>query len=537
MAGQRVKGRSVLFKIAAGLVALIVVLMALGGLAGIVLDKPLRGYLESQLNARVDGYQFSIGELDVRPFSLAIELKDVTVRQREHPEPPIAQFSRWYAGLERFALLRGRVVSNQVLERPVVHVTLPQAKEEVKDIRDTKEERERAGKGKWQEAVQAVYPFTINRFEVKDGELSYRDRSLRRPLRLSGIQLDMGNISNARAEGTEYPSEIKFEGTFEEQARITLEGRADVLAEPYPYVQADVAVENLDLHALLPLATRYHVKLHQGRMALNGHVTHDPDGIVVRLEQFRLENALVNYLYDPGKPQKRAAKKVAEEAVEAAKKPNVWLRIDRGRISESEFGVVHVAEDPPYRVFMSDVQADISNVSNRLTEGIAKAALRGKFMGTGTTEVQGLFRPETEGPDFDLSVRLEGTDVRMLNDVLLAHGKVDASAGDLSVYAEFRAKSGRVVGYVKPIIKDLTVFDARQDRQKGTGQKLYEGVVEGIAKLFQNPSRDEMGTRVHIEGPIASPKVGTWEAVVQLIENAFYKAILPGFDRPVRRRS
>jgi hypothetical protein len=125
----------------------------------------------------------------------------------------------------------------------------------------------------------------------------------------------------------------------------------------------------------------------------------------------------------------------------------------------------------------------------------------------------------------------------MLNDVLLAHGKVDASAGELSGYAEFRAKNGRVVGYVKPLIKNLTLFDVRQDRQKSPGQKLYEGVVEGIAKLFQNPSRDEMGTRVHIDGSIASPKVGTWDAVVQLIENAFYKAILPGFDRPLRGRS
>jgi len=183
------------------------------------------------------------------------------------------------------------------------------------------------------------------------------------------------------------------------------------------------------------------------------------------------------------------------------------------------------------------VHADISNLSNRLTEGIAKVALRGKFMGTGATEVQAVFRPETQAPDFDLTIRIEGTDVRMLNDVLLAHGKVDASGGDLSVYSEFHAKNGRVEGYVKPLIKNLTVFDARQDRGKGLGQKLYEGVVEGIAKLFENPSREEMGTRVHIEGSIASPEVGTWEAVIQLIQNAFYKAILPGFDSSTRRRS
>jgi hypothetical protein len=84
-------------------------------------------------------------------------------------------------------------------------------------------------------------------------------------------------------------------------------------------------------------------------------------------------------------------------------------------------------------------------------------------------------------------------------------------------------------------MKNLTVFDVRQDRGKGPGHTLYEGVVEGIAKFFENPSREQMGTQVHIEASIASPKVGTWEAVIQLIQNAFYKAILPDFDRPLRR--
>jgi len=539
MTAQRLARRSVLSKIAIGLLVLVVVLIALSGVAGIVLDKPLRSYLEGELNTRVEGYQFSIGDLDFRPFGLAIELKNVTVRQREHPEPPVAQFSRWYAGLERLALLRGRIVSNQVLEGPIFHFTLPQAKEEVKDVRETKDEIERRGKRKWQEAVRAVYPFTVNRFEIKDGELHYRDHSLRRPLRLSGIQLSLGNISNVQSEGTEFPSEIKFEGTFEEQGTIRIEGHADFLAEPHPSLDADAVIDHLELKPLLPLASRYHVKLYQGGMTLAGHLTYTPENTVVQLTDLRLEKALVNYLYEPerGKPEKAIAKKAVKETAKAAKKPDMWLKIDRGQIIESEFGIVHAGVDPPYRIYITDLHADISNLSNRLTEGIAKVGLRGKFMGTGATEVQGVFRPETQAPDFDLSLRIEGTDVRMLNDVLLAHGKVDASAGELSVYSQFHAKDGRVEGYVKPIIKNLAVFDVRQDRGKGLGQKLYEGAAEGIAKLFENPSRDEMGTRVHIEGSIASPKAGTWEAVIQLIQNAFYKAILPGFDRSIGRRS
>ena len=43
-----------------------------------------------------------------------------------------------------------------------------------------------------------------------------------------------------------------------------------------------------------------------------------------------------------------------------------------------------------------------------------------------------------------------------------------------------------------------------------------------------------------VSGPLANPKAGTLETVLKLVENAFIKAILPGFEKEsaeaVRRR-
>jgi hypothetical protein len=79
----------------------------------------------------------------------------------------------------------------------------------------------------------------------------------------------------------------------------------------------------------------------------------------------------------------------------------------------------------------------------------------------------------------------------------------------------------------------VNVYDERQDREKSVFRKLYEGLVGGIAGLLQNRLREEVATQTSISGDIESPQTSTWQTVLRLVQNAFFKAILPGFDREV----
>ena len=64
---------------------------------------------------------------------------------------------------------------------------------------------------------------------------------------------------------------------------------------------------------------------------------------------------------------------------------------------------------------------------------------------------------------------------------------------------------------------------------------LYERVVSGVAKVLKNRPREEVATKAQVLGRIDNPKVGTVAAVVRLVQNALFKAILPGFDLEVSR--
>jgi hypothetical protein len=92
----------------------------------------------------------------------------------------------------------------------------------------------------------------------------------------------------------------------------------------------------------------------------------------------------------------------------------------------ADLGIVNRVK-PPFRLFLANAWLHLENFSNQLTDGAAVARLQGRFMGSGQTVVVATFRPETFGPDFDVDLKIENTDMRSLNDILRTYGKFDVT--------------------------------------------------------------------------------------------------------------
>ncbi len=177
----------------------------------------------------------------------------------------------------------------------------------------------------------------------------------------------------------------------------------------------------------------------------------------------------------------------------------------------------------------------LSNLSNQIKEGESKLELKGKFMGTGNTVVTGTFRPYTKDPDFKLNIAIEDTQMPAMSDLFRSYGNFDIKEGLFSFYSELEIKEGRINGYVKPIFKNMKVYDRRQYHEKGLFHKIYVGLVGGIAKLLEDRPREAVATKTKISGPIEKPETSTLQIIFNLIRNAFIKAILPGFEEEVSR--
>jgi hypothetical protein len=496
------------------------------GLTLALIDEPLRGYAERELNRRVEGYTFRIGSLDFHPIGLSIDLENVTVTQNDHPDPPIAHLTKWHASIHWRELLSGNVVSDQSIDRPVIHITRPQLAKETKDDVPV-------DKRGWQEAVFAIYPIKINEFTISEADITYRENSTSKPLHVSQLNVRATNIRNVRSKPDEYPSEVHVDAVVFDKGRINLDGRADFFLEPHAGINADISLEDVELVNLLPLTAQRQLHLTQGVMSTTGHVEYSPRTQAVRLKSLGLRDVKVDFVHAAASApkEKDTGRKVARTAEKASNHPTLLLRIDKGMIDNSEFGFVNKATTPEYRIFLTGTDIYLENWSNQLKEGTAIVRLRGMFMGSGATQLDGAFRPETKSPDFDLNLRVWKTQVKSMNDLLRAHGGVDVVGGVFSVFTEMTVKNGSIDGYLKPLFKDVTAYDPKQDSDKGLLKTIYEKIINAASTVLKNTPRGEVATKADLSGPVENPQASTWEMVVTLIQNAFFEAVLPGFEK------
>jgi hypothetical protein len=513
--------------LAAALALPIVLLVVLD----VALDEPLRRYMERTLNERLDGYTVRLAGLDFHVWGFSLDLEDLVVVQQANPEPPVARLPRWTASVQWRELLSGNVVADFEFDRPTVYLNLAHLRAEQTD--DVPVEQ----RG-WQEALQAVYPFEINEIRIAGGELTYEDEGPFEPLRLRQVDAVARNIRNIRSRPGTYPSDVHVEAVVFEAGRVAADGHADFLAQPHLGFEGEVRLEGIDLGYLRPIARRYNVAIERGAVAATGRAHYAPDGrTTVHLAELTLDGVQADYVHTAAtkKREEAVARQAGAKAAEVSNQPGVLLRVDRARLVRGNVGFVNRAAQPAYRVFLAETNLEITNLSNHQTEGTAVAALRGRFMGAGAAVVDATFRPEVRGPDFDLRVRIDDTDLTRMNDLLRAYGNFDVVAGAFSLYAELSVKNRMIGGYVKPLFRDLDVYDKRQDKEKSAFRKLYEGLVGGVSKLLENEPREEVATQADISGRLDDPQTSTWQVLVRLVQNAFFKAILPGFEREVGR--
>ena len=507
------------------LVGAVMLLAVLAITVSFFIDEPLRRYVERQMNAHLQGYSVRIGGLDVHPLSFSVDLEDVAIVQEAYPDPLIVRVPELSASVQWRALLSGRVVADVEVERPAVHLNLAQLRHEARDEVPVQERG-------WQEALHAVSPLQINELRVVNGEFTYIDADAAQPMRLSQLNVHAGNIRNVKSEAGVYPSDLQVDAVLDGAGHMALQGQADFLAVPHPAVKAELTLEQVELAQFQPVASRHNIALKRGVLSAVGMIEYAPDVKIVHLRQATLNRLQADYIHtaQTKEVEKRRVEKVKQVAREVSNAPGILVRADQLRMVQGTLGLVNRAARPEYRLFLEDAEVHLQNFSNQLTEGTAVAKVTGRFMGTGRTVVGANFRPETQGPDFALAAAIEDTDMRALNPLLRAYGKFDVAQGVFSMYTEIRVKNGAVQGYVKPLLRELDVYNTRQDQAKGPFQKLYEAVVGGVTEILENFPRDEVATQVDLSGPLENPQASTWQALVNLIQNAFFRAILPGFE-------
>jgi hypothetical protein len=495
-------------------------------LASFFLDEPLRAMMERRMNSHLVGYTVRLPGLHLNPIGLSLTLKGLAVLQQAHPETPIVRFPVLKASILWSEVLSGKLVAAFLLDSPNININLQQLHSEAANKVPLKERG-------WQQAVEEIYPLKINTLKINDATVTYINRDPKRPLVLSHLNLQATNIRNIHSPGQVYPSSFHLDTAIFGTGSGTIDGNANFLDQPFPGIKGRVKLVGVPVDNLKPLMTGGNFTLQGGVLGATGAAEYAPRIKVAHLEKLTVQGMRADYIHAKSTAvvEKKRAVAVGKTAKKLANEPGLLIRADQVSLTRCNLGLVNNAGPKPYRLFISDADFELKNFSNQFSQGPAQARLTGKFMGSGSTVATMNFRPPKAGPDLDLQLKVEDTQMTALNDLLRAYGHFDVSAGVFSLVTELHIKDETLSGYIKPFFRDMQVYDARKDQGKTLMHKAYEILVGGAAKLLQNRPRQEVATKVDIRGSLNKPQTSRWQIVGELFRNAFFRAILPGFEK------
>jgi hypothetical protein len=206
------------------------------------------------------------------------------------------------------------------------------------------------------------------------------------------------------------------------------------------------------------------------------------------------------------------------------------LTVNHFEIRNGQIHYIDKYSSPQVDVAMKNLQVkadNLSNVNDSAKLLPAKLVAEGDvYKGKFNLNVD--FNAFEKQPTFDLNANLKNIDMVSLNPFFKAYAKFQVDQGNLGLYTEFAAKNGDFKGYVKPIIKDLKV-----KKEGDFVDIVWENIVGGIAKILENRKKEQVATKVPIEGKFDNPDTGLWTAINYVLRNAFVYALRPSIDNEI----
>jgi hypothetical protein len=508
----------------------LICLAALGAfIASFFLDGMIRPRLEAEMNSSLKGYHVTVGHAHFQLVGLRLTLKNLVIRQNAHPNPAVADIPVMAFHLYWSQLFTAHVVGTVKIVEPKLHINEPQLTAEVNNKTPMRQEG-------WQDAIQKVYPFKIDRVTFDNGDVVYIAKAGAKPLHLANIYLASDNIRNIHQPNDVYPSPFWAQMVVFEKGKLKIWGRANYLMNPFPGIETHYYVSGVPLQDVTPASQHLNMTVKGGTLTSQGSFEYSPKSTAVKIANATIDDVDLTYVSLPQtrNVEKARVTKVGRTVEKVNNKPSVYIDLQRVDIINSRLNFNDEGAHPPYTLYISGMNMWVTNFSNHRANGLSRINLTGKFMGSGATHLWGDFLASGSGPQFLVNVEIVNTDLPALNPLLRAQDKLEVAQGYFSLYAQLGVKNARMSGYVKPLFSDLKVYSQEQEKNKGLLHKAKEAVVGLAAHIFRNPHTQKVATVANLSGSLKNPNVSTWQAFVEVVRNAFVKAVLPGFDREIR---
>lgn len=214
------------------------------------------------------------------------------------------------------------------------------------------------------------------------------------------------------------------------------------------------------------------------------------------------------------------------------------LKINRFEIFNGVIAYHDSSSSPPVSLELTNTHILAQNLKNVYNENDLLPATvdASAYLYHGNLDFKMKLNPLAEYPTFDLNTELKNTNLVELNEFFKAYGKFDVHRGTFGLFSEMAARENKFKGYVKPVITGLDIVGP-EDRNDSFLHKLWESIVGAAGVVFRNQKKDQVATKVPIEGNFKNPKPAVVDALVEVVINAFIQALIPAIDNEINLSS
>lgn len=209
----------------------------------------------------------------------------------------------------------------------------------------------------------------------------------------------------------------------------------------------------------------------------------------------------------------------------------VPLSINRLAIINGKVSYKEPEADPAVDMYLDKIDVTVTNLNNSANEKgklVSDFNLKAFALNHATLSGTGAIDPFNKNGSFDLNFQLSDLRIKEFNDYLKKAINVDVEEGTFNLYTEIKANNGQVSGYAKPLIKNLKFLKLPEEKDNNFFNKIWEGVLDITANIFQNNKKDEqIASNIVIKGSLQKPGVEIFTTIRYLLRNAFIEGLKP----------
>ncbi|CAL65036.1 DUF748 domain-containing protein [Christiangramia forsetii] len=215
-----------------------------------------------------------------------------------------------------------------------------------------------------------------------------------------------------------------------------------------------------------------------------------------------------------------------------ALKDIVPLEINHFEVYNGKIALVGLMAEPNIDLQINELNLSAKNLRNVIErQRVLPSPINatGVSFGGGNVKLDGNMNLFQEIPDMDISLSLEKSEAKALNDLTSYYAGLDFESGTFELFSEIAIADGYLKGYLKPMLTNTTMIG----KEDGFLETLWEGFTSFFKFILKNKGTDTIATEVPIEGDLNNPQAGVWPTIGGIFKNGWFKAFKGETDESI----